>query len=44
MTTEPFGIFPFFFSNALMSDTWSAYFGSDFTCLTIEITTSGRTA
>ena len=44
ITTEPFGILPFFFSNVLMSDTWSAYFGSFLTCGTIEITTSGRTA
>ena len=44
ITTEPSGILPFFFSHAWMSDTWSAYFGSFLTCVTIEITTSGRTA
>ena len=44
ITTEPSGMRPFFFSNAVMSETWSAYFGFFLTCGTIEITTSGRTA
>jgi hypothetical protein len=35
---------PFCRSNARMSETCSAYFGSFATCGTIEMTTSGRTA
>src|SRR3954470_22227928 len=44
ITTEPSGHRPCFFSHARMSDTLSAYVGLVLTCLTIEMTTSGRTA
>src|SRR6478672_10045481 len=44
ITTEPAGMRPCCRSNAWMSDTCSAYFGSCFSCGTIEMTTSGRTA
>ena len=44
ITTDPLGIRPWRRSNRWMSATVSEYFGSFLTCLTIEITTSGRTA